>query len=272
MNLYDEFNNKSLDQLKHSRDFKSNPLEVLSLGGGVQSTAMLLLISQYKLPKPDLILHCDTGSEMSYTEDIIQYCQHLSYQLKIPFKIITSKLGKLHEHYFSNNTLPVVGIRSCTFNFKILPQRRFLRQIVGKGNGKTLVNIWLGITTDESDRTHPSELQWIQNKFPLINLKYSRNDCININKSFNLDVKKSGCFCCPYGGKKWFIHLYQNHPDLFKICVEMELSYQEKHGNKHGLVPSIIDLSSLQIPSLLTFGSEYLTDQETSCDSGGCFL
>ena len=46
------------------RDFKKEPLQVLSFGGGVQSFAMLLLIKEGLLPKPDIIIHSDTGSEI----------------------------------------------------------------------------------------------------------------------------------------------------------------------------------------------------------------
>lgn len=254
------------------RDFTKEPLQVLSFGGGVQSTAMILLILEGKLPKPDIIIHSDTGSEMPYTHKLIDEIKPLIQKMNIPFEIVTSHHGKLHEYYKSKNSVPVVGIRSCTVNFKILPQRRLIRKIVGNKNGKLLAECWLGITTDESRRKTESELKWIGNKFPLLELNISRKDCIEINKKYNLNVKKSGCFLCPYGGKKWFISLYRNNPELFKICQEMEEAYQIKHGNKMGLVPSINDIKNLKFHDLFSFGSEIITLDESSCDSGGCFL
>lgn len=256
------------------RDFKKKPLQVLSYGGGVQSTAMIFLMIEGKLPIPDIIIHSDTGSEMPYTEDIILDMKILvENKLGIPFEIVTAKQGKLHEAYFEKNAVPVVGIRSCTVNFKILPQRRRIREIVGKGNGKLLAECWLGITTDESKREVESNLKWIGNKFPLLELNYSRDDCIEINKKYNFEVKKSGCFVCPYGGKKWFIKLYQEHPDLFDICLELEKNYQKKYGKSHGLVPSLSNIESLQIPSLFTFGGEIIQENESNCSTGGgCFL
>ena len=49
------------------RNFLVDPLQVLSFGGGVQSTAMLLFIKDGLLPQPDIIIHADTGAEMPET-------------------------------------------------------------------------------------------------------------------------------------------------------------------------------------------------------------
>jgi len=257
------------------RDFVAEPLQVLSLGGGVQSTALLLLVKAGRLPRPDICIHADTGSEMPHTEPIIEYCRELCDELEIPFRIATATLGKLHEYYLSKGTVPIIGVRSCTMNFKVLPQRRLIREIVGNGKGKLLAECWLGITTDESKREIKSELKWIGNKFPLLRLNYSRDMCIQINEKHGLTVLKSGCFLCPYAGRHHFIKLRRYQPDLFKICIEMEEAYQNKWPNrKHGLLKTMLSLKSLEMPSLFTFGGEYVPD-ETNCDNdvqGGCFL
>lgn len=256
-----------------NRNFRDQPLEVLSFGGGVQSTAMLFMIKDGILPLPDVIIHSDTGSEMDYTHEVISMAQEIAIDLNIPFIIAKSHRGKLHEYYLSKNSVPVIGVRSCTKHFKILPQRRIIRSIVGKGNGKVLARCWLGITTDEARREIKSDVQWVENRFPLLELKYSRKDCIQINKKHTkIEIKKSGCFCCPYGGKKWFIMLYQKYPELFKKCIEIEQSYQNKYGKENGLVSNLSNIKNLQIKSIFTFGGEYILPDESSCDSGGCFL
>ena len=256
-----------------SRDFQKEPLEVLSYGGGVQSTAMILMCIEGTLPIPDLIIHSDTGAEMPYTIELVEKMKILCHSVKIPFVIVKSHHGNLDEHYESKSIVPVIGFRSCTENFKILPQRRFIRQIVGKKNGVKLANVWLGITTDESHRNYESDVKWVGNKFPLLEMNLSRSDCEKINQKYGLEVKKSGCYLCPYGGKKWFIHLYRNHPDLFQKAKNLELKYQEKHGKKMGLVKGINDLNSLRMHNLFSFGGEVLPDDESNCDGpGGCFI
>ena len=116
------------------RDFVEEPLQVLSLGGGVQSTALLLLVKGGRLPRPDIVIHSDTGSEMPHTEPVIEFCRDICNAMDLPFAIVSSNHGKLHEYYTSKQTVPVIGVRSCTMNFKVLPQRRFIREIVGNKN------------------------------------------------------------------------------------------------------------------------------------------
>lgn len=255
-----------------NRDFEKHPLQVLSYGGGVQSTAMIFMCIEGLIPKPDLILHSDTGAEMPYTEDIVKLMKKLCDDNKIPFFIVKSTRGKIDDYYLSKKTVPVIGFRSCTDAFKIAPQRQFIRKIVGSKNGVKLANVWLGITTDEAHRNYESDVKWVGNRFPLLEANLSRSDCVKINEKYNLTVKKSGCYICPYGGKKWFIHLYRNHPDLFQKAKKMELAYQEKHGEKYGLVKGINDLNNLRLHNLFSFGGEVLPDDESSCDSGGCFI
>lgn len=256
-----------------NRCFETNPLQVLSLGGGVQSTALLLMVRDGKLPMPDICIHSDTGSEYPHTEEIIDYCKSICESIGLRFEIVSSHRGKLHEDYMRLKTVPVIGVRSCTTNFKIFPQRRLIRKIVGKKNGVLLAECWLGITTDESKRKINSDMKWIGNKFPLLDvIPTTRRECLQILQKEGLDVKKSACFCCPYQGSKGFIKLRRTNPDLFKICLEMEELYHSRFGEGKSLTPGISTLKSLEMPSLFSFGPETIPIDESSCDSGGCFL
>ena len=176
------------------RDFEKEPLQVLSYGGGVQSTAMIFMIIDGILPMPDIIIHSDTGAEMPYTIDIVDQMKTLCDNHSIPFVIVKSNKGKIDDYYISKNAVPVIGFRSCTDQFKIRPQRKYIRSIVGDKNGRALCETWLGITTDERHREFESGLKWIKNKFPLLELNISRKDCIEINRLNGLEIKKSGCY------------------------------------------------------------------------------
>ena len=250
------------------RDFHEAPLEVLSYGGGTQSTAMLLMIAQEKLPRPDLIIHADTGSELPETVEFIEVAkEYAELVLKIPFAIAKSHRGKLHEDYYRIGTIPIIGARSCTDNFKILPQRRLMRLIVGRRRGKVLARCWLGITTDEARRkpTHrdPRAPKWVDLWFPLLDHHpTSREECISMNSDHGWEVAKSGCFMCCYQGSSSWKRLKRDHPDLFQIAIELEERKFEKNGGKIGLFQTnrLRDLDDLDI-------------EDSSCDSGaGCFL
>tara|TARA_R100000655_G_scaffold107099_1_gene157106 strand:+ start:116 stop:868 length:753 start_codon:yes stop_codon:yes gene_type:complete len=249
--------------IKH-RDFIKEPLQVLSYGGGTQSTAMLLMIQDGSLPKPDLVIHADTGSELPGTIDFIdtakQFCEDV---LQIPFVIVRSHLGSLHEYYKSINAIPIIGTSSCTGKFKIRPQRRFLRTIVGNQAGKLLAQCWLGITTDEATRRVESDVKWCGLSYPLLDLrKTTRQECIDLNESHGWEVAKSGCFCCPYQGGKTWLKLKEDHPDLFQLAIDMEENKLKERGGRQGLYQHIL-LSEISETILPTSG----------CDSGaGCFI
>ena len=157
-------------------------LQVLSFGGGVQSTAMLLFINDGLLPKQDIVIHADTGAEMPETvkhieEWAIPYCENV---LNIPFQVVTSHRGTIYDDYFGKGAIPIMGIRSCTDNFKIAPQRRAIREIVGNKRGVLLAECWLGITTDEERRRTESNVMWCGITYPLLDYhRVSRQDCVD---------------------------------------------------------------------------------------------
>jgi len=252
----------------NDRDYQKEPLQVLSFGGGVQSTAMLLMIHEGTLPKPDVVMFADTGSELPETIEHIETNARVFIEdvLKLPFIICRSHRGALHDDYMRLSALPMVGIRSCTGNFKIDPQRRAIREIVGKRNGVLMAQCWIGITTDEAKRKpetkSPREPKWVEKTYPLLDLvPTSREECQTLNLKYEWQVVKSGCFCCPYMGSKGWLDLKENHPDLFKIALEMERLKNIKRPGKWGLFREmpLSKLGTIEVKA-------------STCDSGGCFL
>ena len=247
------------------RNWVELPLEVLSYGGGTQSTAILVLIRDGYLPAPDLVLHADTGSELPETVAFLSEAKALCDEIDIPFIIVGSHRGSLHNDYLRLNTIPVIGTRSCTGNFKILPQRRFLREIVGNKRGKVLAKMWLGITLDEARRrSSHCDVKWTELTYPLLDdYPITRDQAIAINEKAGLTVGKSGCFCCPYAGSNHWFDLRKNHPELFEIAIKMEENKFEHRGGKLGLFQE----------KRLTMLDSYIPKEDSNCDSGaGCFL
>lgn len=258
------------------RDFIQEPLQVFSFGGGVQSTAMLHLIADGLLERPDIAIFADTGSELPETlehieKNVIPYCERIG----LPFEIVKSPRGNLHDDYLKNKAIPMVGIRSCTVVFKIFPQRRRVREIVGKKNGVLIAQAWLGITTDEAKRRTESDVKWMGIRYPLLDdLPMSRDDCIKINEDRGFQPVKSGCFCCPYAGKKTYMDLKTKHPDLFDLAIKMEDTAM-KHLISKGKTLRTGLCSGSALSNLK--GQTTLTDligvEDSECDSGwNCFI
>ena len=253
------------------RNWVEEPLQVGSYGGGTQSSAKLLWIGDGLLPKPDLILHSNTMAEMPSTEKLIsEWARDFTENvLGIPFVIVESHRGSIYDDYFRKGAIPIVGIRSCTDNFKIAPQRRFIRSIVGKQNGVLLAECWLGITTDEERRRSESNVKWCGLKYPLLDMmRVSRQDCIERLEQEGLSVDKSGCFHCPYAGTTFYKSLRDDYPELFQRALDLEANAErvvlERTGKplRMGLVQGkkLSMLDSLELP-------------DSTCDSGaGCFI
>ena len=253
---------------------------ILSYGGGVQTFALLLLILEGKIEKPQFVIFSDTKAEYPLTYiHIDKYAKPICEILDIPFITVQHQDGII-DGYTNQNSIPMAGFRSCTYNYKIRPINKYLTEFLGssKIKGKPSIISLIGISTDESKRAIPRNKQspkWVYLKYPLLELDLSRRQLIDIiNKSpYPLPIK-SGCFICPYNGLKGFVDLKQNHKDLFKIAVEMEENYFiHRPERTHGfLQDSQIKLKELgQIPSLYSFVNT-LPNENNECETGGCFL
>ena len=245
-------------------------LQVLSFGGGVQSTAMLLFIKDGLLPKPDIVIHADTGAEMPETEKhikewVIPFCE----EQEIPFKIVKSHLGSIYDDYYKIGAIPIMGIRSCTDKFKIRPQRRAIREIVGNGKGKLLAECWLGITTDEERRRTESNVKWCGVTYPLLDYhRVSRQECLDRLHEEGLEVIKSGCFHCPYAGSNFYIDLRSKHNDLFQKAIDLESNAESRVLLRTGKPLRAGIVQGKKLSNL-----DNLNLSESTCDSGaGCFI
>lgn len=187
----------------------THALIALSLGAGVQSTALALMAAHGEVgPLPDCAIFADTGDEpaavyehLAWLKSVLPYPVHqigggktLSGALmagddaaRIPFHVGAGGMAT----------------RQCTRNFKIRPIRREIRQVLGVGPRGHIaagaVQSWVGISTDEAFRMKPSGVAYIDNRHPLIELGLSRRDCEAWLRAHGYRVPtKSACVFCPY--------------------------------------------------------------------------
>lgn len=264
------------ETLGMTRDYVQDPLQVLSLGGGTQSTAMILMIQEGLLEKPDLVLFADTGSELPDTLEMIERCKAICQDLEIEFDVVRSPKKALHLQYLEDGSLPLIGFRTCTTEWKIRPIYRRIRQVVGMGRGNVLASSWIGITTDEDHRARESEHKWIERKYPLIDLNFSRDDCVKYCQDRGYDVKKSGCFMCPYQPIHQWERLQREWPEYFQEAIILE-DKARANGFTGGLLRSRESIHRFNhTHTLEDFGFQIGSvqdDDEFNCDPGSaCFL
>ena len=108
---------------------------VLSLGAGVQSSALALMAAKGEIgPMPDIALFADTGYEPA---QVYRWLDWLEKQLPFPIKRVTR--GNLYHDelagnknrvpYFVKNERGEIGLgkRQCTADYKIKPIEQYVR-------------------------------------------------------------------------------------------------------------------------------------------------
>ena len=177
----------------------------MSLGAGVQSSAMYILAEQGEIPRPEVAIFADTGDEPPWVYDQIDTLR--SYG-KIP--IMVCKTGVLSDHIaksektihipaFIDSDSPSHGMlfRTCTDRFKIRPITRLVKRLMGyKLRDRMTRNAicQLGISMDELQRMKPNPEKWACNVFPLIDLRLNRESCRKVVMAAGLpEPQKSAC-------------------------------------------------------------------------------
>ena len=205
--------------MKHA--LAGDPTYWLSYGGGVNSTALAVLLCEGKLPQyePFRFVFSDTKDEKDETyayisEVFVPYLARFGYQLET----LSNHEGVLERW----QRLKVVGsrtLRSCTDKAKIQPIQRHLREHGHPGDWQLI-----GIDIGEEHRAKPSyESDAWKKKYPLVELEIDRAGCEAIIRSAGLAIPpKSGCWHCPFMRVGEVIELALKRPDRFDAIVKLE--------------------------------------------------
>jgi hypothetical protein len=259
---------------------------VLSWGLGLQSTALLemSLSGDYDTPKLDLAIFADTGFEHNYSHDIYNF--YAPRAIEAGIKVIKIGDQSILDDSYRKVSMPmfVTGNgrrgrmirRKCTREYKIRPIQRAIRQELGvnpRGRlAANLVELWLGITTDEIERAKDSRVAYINHSFPLLDLNFKRGQCANYLKSKNLPVPgKSSCVFCPYKKSSEWAELKRDQPQTYELIADLEAKINQKELVKIGgqakdvyFLPSGVALPQADFDTPEA-------DLSEMCDGGFCF-
>lgn len=200
---------------------------VLSYGGGVNTTALMVLLIRQKMPF-DVAVFADTGAELPETYSYLDVTRTYLGKHGIELKVVRSKNGTLYDTCRRRSVIPSKLWRWSTRDYKITPIHAYYRSL------GTHITEYLGIAYDEVERMKPSRETYITSKFPLVDFKMTRADCIELIKGARLPLPlKSGCFFCPFMDIPRWRYIYLNHKDLF--IKAMKLEERSKHFPKQKL-------------------------------------
>lgn len=196
-------------------------IRILSLGAGVQSSTLALMIAHGELPPVDAAIFADTQWEPAHVYTWLDWLESEVQRLPHPFPIYRVTESNLRADtlrkqnttggrfaaipWFTVNPdgSKGMGRRQCTAEYKLKPLRRKQRELAGlapKQRSKgVVVETLIGISTDEALRMKPSRDRWARNAWPLIEQGISRQECLRWfeRKGYPLPPKSS-CIGCPF--------------------------------------------------------------------------
>lgn len=257
---------------------------IFSCGGGVQSTACLVLAAQGKIPYQTFIFanvgdKAESPLTIQYVEQILKpFAQKHRIEWVDVAKV--NRKGQtvdLYDDCMTNEkcvSIPLhykdggLGFRNCTTKWKIEPIAKWIRK---NAPGCTL---GVGISTDEPHRAKPArDNDGYTKGYPLIDLGISRSDCLVLVKKAGLpQPPKSSCWFCPYHTTESWTHRKRENPDLFEKAVELELVLSERSvqlGKDPGFLTRHGRPLNVCIPDQLGLFPEWL-DEQDGCESGYC--
>lgn len=234
----------------------------LSLGAGIQSTTILMMMVTGDLPWVDSILFADTGDESILTMRHLEYLEqqvrlHTNGRVEITR---VSRGGRLSDRIRNRATGGGVinndrfvsapfytegrqgkrggggqGKRQCTREFKLEPLDRAWRDLVGYRPRQRIpagtVEVWIGISTDEVVRAGAAFSAWQVNRYPLLEKRMSRQDCIAWLEGHAFPVPpKSACVFCPYRSNAEWRWLRDNDPQGWADAVEIDRLIRDTPG------------------------------------------
>lgn len=265
-------------------------MRVVSYGGGVQSTALLVLAAQRRIDFPVFLL-ANVGDDsehpatLRYVREVAApYAEAHGIELHILDRVrrdgTTETLwGRLTREGSRSVGIPVrmsngaPGTRSCTADFKIRVVNRWLRQ-----NGATPDNpatVAIGISVDEIHRANNRRPEpYSQVVYPLLDLRLRRTDCARVIREAGLPVPpKSSCFFCPFHRVSTWIDMRRDEPELFEKSVQLERHINVRRADLGKDSVWLTDLAG-PLDKVIPDGVETLPfadDGDSSCDSGWCW-
>ena len=260
-------------------------LRILSLGWGVQSWTLAAMMALGEMEPVDFAVFADTGWEHSATYAHATKWTPWLEQRGVKVRVVKGKrTDVVREDWSAATMIPafsadrVTGApgqirRQCTHDWKIMPVRAFIRGVLkerGLAAAPGRVELLMGISLDEWHRMRSSDVRYIGNRYPLVDRRITRADCVRWLGIHGLEVPaKSSCVFCPYQARQAWRDMKRQDGSDWAVAVQIDTDIRERRA-KHLLYvhPARVPLAqAVRIPE-----DEGAHQLEMGCDGGVCFV
>lgn len=260
-------------------------VNIVSYGGGTNSTAMLIMMVREKIPI-DLVMFADTGGERPETYEYVRMFSGwlvANAAKEIAIVNYTNKHGNkqtLEDECLKSNTLPAIayGYKKCSLKYKRGVQDKYCNnhaQCKAEWKAGRKVNRYIGFDAGEPQRKQNAIVSDMLDKkyeyrYPLIDdWDLDRDGCIEVIQSAGLSLPgKSSCFFCPSMKKPEILELRRDYPDLLERALAIEDNAKPNLQTVAGLGRNYAWRDYLDGKDSQTMFCGMLTDLDTPC---GCY-
>jgi len=230
-------------------------LRTISLGAGVQSTTLALMAAHGEItPMPDIAIFADTQAEPAA---VYEHLNWLMGPNVLPFPVAIITAGSLLDALYDPSAGIAAGARppfmvqskntpggaplnrQCTRHYKVDPLIKKVRELVGlqpgqQGPKTPIIETWIGISTDEAHRMKPSRKRYITNRWPLIEKRMTRWDCLLwLERQGYPRPPKSACTFCPYRSNEAWREMRDNAPADWAQAVAVDRHIRDRMPRVH---------------------------------------
>lgn len=259
-------------------------IRAISYGGGVQSTALLVLAARGEIDFP-FALFANTGDDsehpatLDYVRDVaLPYASAHGIELvelrhsprtggKTLYQRLTDPSSRSVGIPVRMNGTGAPGRRACTVDFKV---RRIASALKKRGaTSDDPARVAMGISIDEYQRMrNASGIPWESLTYPLIDLRLDRAACVGIIERAGIPVPpKSSCWFCPFHSLTYWQRQRRDEPDLFAKSVALEALLNDR---RTALGKDPVWLTRKLIPLDQAIGDDEQLDMfGGTCDIGG---
>jgi 3'-phosphoadenosine 5'-phosphosulfate sulfotransferase (PAPS reductase)/FAD synthetase len=273
-------------------------LRTISYGGGVQSTALLVLAATRNRDFERVMggrtvyaLFCNVGDDSEHPATI-EYVRDIAtpWAAERTVEVVTLQPHKkaLLAHILDHDNpetlrepIPVRGMngaplsRSCTADWKVKRLGRWLKD-QGCGLDKPPATVAVGISVDEIERAgRGRDEKWERRVYPLLDLGLRRSDCEQVIRDAGLPVpRKSSCFFCPFHSPLSWREQRRDEPELFAKAQHLEdtLNARRVHVGKD---PVYLTRFGRRLSDAIAEGQDELdfgaVAEDEGCESGACW-